>query len=116
VEDADLPGLYSGATAFLLPSLEEGFGLTALEAMACGTPVIASNAGALPETVGEAGILVSPLDSAAWVEAIARLLSDRKLQLELSRRGRERARRFSWEETAGRVWQVLEAASMSPVV
>ncbi len=110
VTDADLPAIYSAARACLLPSLEEGFGLTVLEAMACGTPVVASNAGALPETVGSAGVLVNPQETPAWVNAIFRLLTDRDCWLDFRHRGLAHARRFSWENTANRVWQALEDA------
>ncbi len=110
VPESDLPALYSGAIMFLLPSVEEGFGLTALEAMACGAPVIASNAGALPETVGDAGILVDPHDPQTWAEAICRLLEDKGCWLEFWQLGLERAEQFSWDKTAQRVWQELETA------
>jgi glycosyltransferase involved in cell wall biosynthesis len=93
---AELPPLLRGARALVLPSLAEGFGLPAVEAMACGTPVIASNVSALPEVVGDAALLVDPLDVAALGDAIARVLSDDRLRKELSARGRERAARFSW--------------------
>ena len=74
VDDADLPALYGGATAVVLPSLEEGFGLPALEAMACGAPVVASRRGALPEVVADAGVLVDPEDESALAAALARVL------------------------------------------
>ncbi|MGE5224186.1 MAG: glycosyltransferase family 4 protein [Omnitrophica WOR_2 bacterium] len=110
VADSDLAALYSGAKILLLPSLTEGFGLTALEAMACGLPVIASKSGALPETVGEGGWLVPPLNSSAWADAIYCLLANRDCWLDYQRRGLENARRFSWDNTAAGVWQELEAA------
>lgn len=109
VAEADLPALYSGASAALLPSLTEGFGLTALEAMACGTPVIASRAGALPETVDAAGILVDPLDITAWARAMSALLADEDCRQEYRQRGLRHARQFTWERTAQRVRQELEA-------
>jgi glycosyltransferase involved in cell wall biosynthesis len=109
VPDSDLSGLYSGASAYLLPSLTEGFGLTALEAMACGAPVIASSAGALPETVGQAGILIDPLDVPNWACAMLDLLNDEECREEYRQRGLEHARQFSWESTAQRVLQELEA-------
>jgi len=97
---ADLPRLYADADVLLLPSLYEGFGLTALEAMACGTPVVASDAGALPETVGDAGLLVAPTDVEAITEAVVRVVTDARLRTTLSHRGVERARGFTWERTA----------------
>jgi glycosyltransferase involved in cell wall biosynthesis len=111
VPDGDLPALYSGARAYLLPSLQEGFGLTVLEAMACGTPVIASSAGALPETAGVAGMLVDPLEMSSWAEALYRLLIDRNRWLWFRQAGFERVREFSWQKTAERVWQALEYAA-----
>ncbi len=100
VDDADKPALYSGATAFVFPSQYEGFGLPPLEAMACGTPVICSDAASLPEVVGEAGILVHPHDVAGLAEAISRVTSDPALRAELSARARRQAARFTWEQTA----------------
>jgi len=103
VPDADLPGLYAGADCFVYPSLYEGFGLPPLEAMACGAPTIVSQAASLPEVVGEAGLQVPPLEVAALVDALSRLLEDAALRVRLSAAGRERARRFTWEATARRV-------------
>ncbi|HLF28389.1 MAG TPA: glycosyltransferase family 1 protein [Anaerolineae bacterium] len=97
---ADLPLWYNAATAFVYPSLYEGFGLPPLEAMACGTPVIASNAAALPEVVGDAGLSVGPEDVAGLAQALRRVWDDATLRAELSRRGLAQARRFTWEATA----------------
>jgi glycosyltransferase involved in cell wall biosynthesis len=107
--DEELPALYRGARMLLLPSLAEGFGLTALEAMACGTPVITSNTSSLPEVVGDAGLLVDPRDTTAIAEAIGRLLSDDRLAKELRERGLARAPRFTW----GRVGRVVQGAIRS---
>ena len=100
VPDALLPALMSGATAFCFPSLYEGFGLPVLEAMACGTPVAASNRSSLPEVVGDAGLLFDPADHEAIGVALSRLISDDKLRQRLARAGLARAHEFSWERTA----------------
>jgi len=100
VPEADLPALYSGADLFVSPSLYEGFGLPPLEAMACGTPVVCSNAASLPEVVGDAAITVDPCDVEGLAEAMHRVLTDLDLGEELRQRGLERARQFTWERTA----------------
>lgn len=100
VSDDDLHTLYQGARSLVFPSLYEGFGLPALEAMAHGTPVITSNTSSLPEVVGEAGLLVDPLSTTAIEEAMQHLLDDETLCNTLARRGLERAKLFSWESTA----------------
>ena len=100
VAEEDKPALLSGATAFVFPSLYEGFGLPALEAMACGTPVVASNRSSLPEVVGEGGILVEPTDMEALAEAMETLLVDDVLRAELRQRALAQAARFSWKRTA----------------
>jgi glycosyltransferase involved in cell wall biosynthesis len=107
----ELPPLYRGARMLLLPSLHEGFGLTALEAMACGTPVIASGTSSLPEVVGDAALLVDPLDVTGLADAIVRLATDDRLAKDLSERGRARATHFSWARTARAVQGALRAAS-----
>jgi glycosyltransferase involved in cell wall biosynthesis len=103
----ELPSLYRGARMLVLPSLYEGFGLTALEAMGSGTPVVTSNVSSIPEVVGDAALLVDPLDTAALGDAIARLFSDDRLAKDLRERGIERARLFSWERTARGVQAVV---------
>jgi glycosyltransferase involved in cell wall biosynthesis len=110
VADDDVPALLTGATALVYPSLYEGFGLPALEAMACGTPVLAADTSSLPEVVGEAGLLVDPLDVDAIATAMQRLLTDGALRAALSRQGRARAKRFSWDRCARETLAVLEAA------
>ena len=102
-----MPGLYAGATLFVLPSLEEGFGLPALEAMSCGTPVITSNAGALPEIVGDAAVIINPLCVNEIGEAMRALLSSERLRSEMRQKGLEHVREFTWERSAERIWDVL---------
>lgn len=108
IADEDVPAVLSAALALVYPSLYEGFGLPALEAMACATPVIASATSSLPEVVGEAGLLVDPLSVEELRTAMARLLADDGLREELGRRGRERARSFTWERCAQETLEVLE--------
>jgi len=100
VGDDDLVFLLNGAAALVLPSLLEGFGLPALEAMACGTPVLASSRGALPEVVGDAGLLFDPTDPEAMARAMQRLLDEPELRERLACRAVERAGRFSWARGA----------------
>lgn len=111
VPEADLPALLSAASVFAFPSVFEGFGLPPLEALACGTPVVASAASSLPEVVGAAGLLVPPLDVAAWVTALRRVLEDADLRANLSAQGRARAAHFTWEQAARATWQVYRAVS-----
>ena len=106
--DEALASLYGAARMFLFPSLYEGFGLPGLEAMACGTPVVCSNVSSLPEVAGDAAILLPPLDTWAWVEAIRGLLSNAELQRNLIAKGIDRAKGFTWEKTAERTWDVYE--------
>ena len=100
VPDQDLPLLYGAAEAFVFPSLYEGFGLPVLEAMACGTPVVASTRGSLPEVAGDAALLAEPDQPEALAEKIHRFISDPALRQEYRERGIERARAFSWRRTA----------------
>jgi glycosyltransferase involved in cell wall biosynthesis len=99
LENAQLAAVMAGASAFCLPSLMEGFGLTALEAMACGTPVVVSDRGALPEVVGDAGIVVPP-NAVAITEALATVLSDDQLAGRLGAAARTRSLDFTWRATA----------------
>jgi len=108
----DLPGLYGAADVLVLPSLTEGFGLPPLEAMACGTPVAVSNAGSLPDVVGNAGLLFDPRDVASVADAIQEVLSDSALRDELRVRGQSRARQFPWEATVQGVLHVYKAAKL----
>ena len=103
-----LHALYANAAAVAVPSLYEGFGLPALEAMAHEAPVVASDRSSLPEVVGDAGILVDPLNTAALAAALEQVLGPTSLGPELARAGRERARRFTWEATARATLAVYE--------
>jgi glycosyltransferase involved in cell wall biosynthesis len=100
ISDADLEVLYAGAAVFVLPSFNEGFGLTVLEAMAHGVPVIVSDTSSLPDVAGDAGILVDPRDVQSIASAIERVIADENLRRRLARRGQERARLFSAKECA----------------
>jgi len=106
VADEDLPALYSLADVFAFPSLYEGFGLPPLEAMACGTPVVCSNASSLPEVVGQAALTVDPLDVDALTDALRRALSDEPLRAELTQMGLARVRCFTWEQAASTLLDV----------
>lgn len=109
VDDADLPALYSAAVVFVYPSLYEGFGLPPLEAMACGTPVISSNAASLPEVVGDAALLIDPADSEALAQALHDVLTQPALQADLRQRGLRRAAQFSWQRCAAETLAVYSA-------
>lgn len=110
VDDAELPALYGAAEIFAFPSLYEGFGWPPLEAMACGTPVICSNASSLPEVVGDAALSVDPRDEPAWTQAMLRLAGDADLRHSLREAGRRRAAQFSWERCARETWAVYQEA------
>jgi len=109
VEEKDLPGLYSTAQAYILPSLYEGFGLSVLGAMACGTPVIAANSGALPEVAAESALYFDPQSVDSIAQVIEAILCDPTFREELKKRGLERSSLFSWDRTAQEIWQVLES-------
>jgi glycosyltransferase involved in cell wall biosynthesis len=99
-DESDLALLYSGAALYVQPSLDEGFGLPPLEAMACGTPVLASTAGALKETLGDAAVLLPPSEPEVWAETIVDLLRDSLRREGLIRKGIARSRAYTWERTA----------------
>ncbi len=109
VAPADLPALYAGAACFVFPSLYEGFGLPVLEAMAAGTPVVASRVGAIPEVAGDAALLVDARRPVELAEAIAAVLTDPGLRSRLVTRGRARARLFTWEAVAEQTLAVFQA-------
>jgi glycosyltransferase involved in cell wall biosynthesis len=106
--EKELPALYTLADLFLFPSVYESFGLSPLEAMSCGTPVITSNAGALPEVVGEAAIQVDPYSHEMLAGEMVRVLGDRQLHRTLSQKGLAHAARFNWEECARKTMESYE--------
>jgi len=106
VPEADLAALYAGAALFVFPSLYEGFGFPPLEAMACGTPVVAAATGSLPELLEGAAELPPGFEPATWQRTIDELLAHDQKRSELARRGRERAGRFRWEDAARKTWEV----------
>ncbi len=103
----ELPVLINHAIALIFPSQWEGFGLPILEAMACGTPVITSNAASMPEVAGDAAMLVDPMDVTAITAAMTEVIQDNRLRQQLRDRGLARAEAFSWEKTADRTKTVL---------
>ena len=109
VSDEDLVALYNLCKLFVFPSWHEGFGLPALEAMACGAPVIASNTSSLPEVVGRSDALFDPDDEEAMAGLMSRVLEDAGFRRSLSERGLERAKQFSWDESARRALEAMEA-------
>ncbi len=109
VPDDDLPALYTGATAFVFPSLIEGFGLPVLEAMRCGTPVLTSNVSSLPEVGGDAVIYVNPHDTEEIAASLQRLAEQPDLCHSLQERGSLQSRQFSWRRTADQTLRVYEA-------
>jgi glycosyltransferase involved in cell wall biosynthesis len=109
VPDGDLPGVYAGAQALVMPSLYEGFGLPVLEAMACGTPVVCSYTSSLPEVAGNAALMFDPLDVEALIGSVRGLLGDGALRDELIVRGLRQAARFSWERAAAQSEAIYDA-------
>ena len=111
LSDEQLAAYYRGAKLLVLPSRLEGFGLPVVEAMACGTPVVCSNAGSLPEVAGGAAWLVDPLNVEDIADGMARVLRDDALSNSLRRRGQVRAPQFDWDAAAAAIWNVLQAAA-----
>lgn len=110
IAESDLPAMYRGALALVFPSVYEGFGLPALEAMACGTPVLTSNVSALPEIAGDAAILVDPFSVESIAFGIEKVVHDRELRARLASAGVERATAFNWDDVASRTRRVLADA------
>jgi glycosyltransferase involved in cell wall biosynthesis len=113
VDPATREALYAGARVLVQPSFEEGFGMPVVEAMAIGVPVVAANRGALPEVLGDAGLLVDPARPSEIAAAIDRLLTDEAFAAGCAARGVARAREFSWERTARRVYDAYHDACAS---
>ena len=111
VPEEDKPALYSDAALFVFPSLYEGFGLPPLEAMSCGTPVIASNCSSLPEIVGEGAVLVDAHDVDGLAGAMAELLEDEDRRKELAAKGLKQAQLFSWQKTVKQTMEVYESVA-----
>ncbi|OGZ62672.1 MAG: hypothetical protein A2639_00700 [Candidatus Staskawiczbacteria bacterium RIFCSPHIGHO2_01_FULL_34_27] len=104
-DDEKLADLYANATVFIYPSLYEGFGIPPLEAMACGCPVVASNASSIPEVVGDAGLLFNPKSTNDLAEKIERIINDKVLVADLIQKGKIRAKQFTWEAMADKIYQ-----------
>ncbi|MCX7591345.1 MAG: glycosyltransferase family 4 protein [Kiritimatiellae bacterium] len=109
VDQSELPALYNLATCLFFPSVYEEFGIPTCEAMACGCPVVVSKTGALPEIAGDAGLLVDPFNPEEMADVLQRLLEDNGLREQLSRRGLERARNFTWQRCAEQTLRVLNS-------
>jgi glycosyltransferase involved in cell wall biosynthesis len=106
IDDRRLAGLYARASVFAFPSLDEGFGIPVLEAMAQGVPVLCSGRAALAEVCGDAAMLAGAFEEDAWADALARLTADESLRDSYSARGRAHARAFSWRQAADRTWKL----------
>jgi len=105
VDEADVPALMKGAKVFILPSFWEGFGIPVVEAMACSTPVVVSNAGSLPEIVGEGGIIINPYNPEEIAQGIEKAIDNRD---DLIKKGLRQAQKFSWQKCAEKTIKILE--------
>ncbi|GAI86912.1 unnamed protein product, partial [marine sediment metagenome] len=108
LSDEEVALYYSNARCLLFPSLYEGFGFPALEAMACGCPVITSDNSSLPEVVGDAGVMVNPYDTDSLAQAMREVLTNSKLRDDMVRKGLEQSKKFSWERAAEQTQEVYE--------
>ena len=108
IPDSDLPVLFSGAEAFVLPSLWEGFGIPVVEAMACGCPVVVSDKSSLPEVIGNNGVLINPENVASIRNGIQKVLTNKNFAQELSTKGLIQAKKFSWKRCANKTLEILE--------
>jgi glycosyltransferase involved in cell wall biosynthesis len=108
IEEEELPVAYAGALAYIIPSLSEGFGLPPLEAMACGTPVLSARTSAMPEILGNAPLYFDPYNISDIANKIEKLVGDKKLQSELSKRGLEQVKKYTWESTAKETLDVYQ--------
>jgi glycosyltransferase involved in cell wall biosynthesis len=106
VTPVELARWYARATVFAFPSLDEGFGMPLLEAMAAGTPIVTSNRSALPEVAGDAALLVDPEDTGALATALEQLTADANLREDLARRGKARVQTFTWDKAVRETWGV----------
>jgi glycosyltransferase involved in cell wall biosynthesis len=113
IPEEELPALYNLAEVLVYPSLYEGFGLPVLEAMACGIPVITSNVSSMPEVAGDAAVLVEPRSVEQLSNALSRVLTDADLRAQMSEKGLERSRMFTWEKAARETMQVYEEVAGS---
>jgi alpha-1,3-rhamnosyl/mannosyltransferase len=116
VPEEDLPLFYGAVDAYVCASFLEGFGHPVVEAMACGTPVVCSNAASLPEVAGDAAILVPPDDIQAFTEAVHAVICDKELRTDMIARGLKQAASFSWEQTAARVAEVYHLVAKSTLI
>lgn len=108
ISDEELVGLYKNAKCFVMPSLEEGFGIPLLEAMACGCPVVSSNAGSLPEVGGDAALYFDPKESSDMIKKISQVLDNEKLRQQLIQKGLNKYKQFSWQKLAKETLEVYE--------
>jgi len=109
VPDEDLAPLYSGAVAFVYPSLYEGFGMPVVEAQACGCPVITSNTSSMPEAAGKGAILINPENEGEIVQALEKIINNGSFRKNLIKKGKENADKFSWQKSAERALNIIEA-------
>ena len=110
VPDQDLAPLYSGAQAFVYPSLYEGFGMPIVEAQACGCPVITSNTSSMPEAAGEGAVLVNPNNTGEIVRALEKIINNRSFRKNLIKKGEKNANQFSWKKTAQKILRAIESS------